>query len=95
MLNTLTVAFILASTAPAAVDNYYAFAPNQIGGWTYLTKNSCRYDKTMTEAYTTDAKGNKTYECYWFGITNIFFKTSDNVVRSLPKRDFETVSNVI
>lgn len=85
----------LTSIQPVKAEDYYAFAPNHLGGWVMLTKNVCRYDKTLPEAFTTDYKGNRTFSCYWFGITKIIFKNEKGSISSMPKRDFETVHSVI
>jgi hypothetical protein len=95
ILKTLSVAFILATAHPVNADEYFAFAPNTIGGWTMLTEHSCRYDKTLPEAYTTNQKGDKAYGCYWFGIKVIYFKDSQGNVRYMEKKDFILKRNMI
>ncbi len=94
-MTTLLVAITLTSIQPASAEDYYAFAPNHLGGWTMLTKNACRYDKTLPEAFTTDHKGNRTFSCYWFGIKRVIFQTDGGYIRSMPKQDFQTVISVI
>lgn len=88
MLKTLSVAFILTSAHPAVADEYYAFAPNAIGGWTMLTEHTCRYDKSLPEAYSTNQKGDKAFGCYWFGNKVIYFRDSNGNVRYMEKKDF-------
>jgi hypothetical protein len=96
MMIKLTVAFIL--TAATTIPTYakeFAVAKNKIGGATYLTDDVCRFNKHFPEAYTTDAKGNKTYACYWFGSTMIYFEPDDKVVRALPKKDFQVIQSML
>ena len=95
MLKTLSVAFILTSFPPAHADEYYAFAPNTIGGWTMLTENPCRYDKTLPEAYATNQKGDKAYGCYWFGNKVVYFRDSNGNVRYMEKKDFILRRNML
>lgn len=96
-LHRLIVAFIL-TVSPfwgAVNAKEFATSPNNIGGNTYLTDDTCRYDKTLPEAYTTDDKNHKTFACYFFGVTRIYFRTSDGVLRSLPKKDFQLINGVV
>jgi hypothetical protein len=91
----LIVAFILSAAQVQAYADEYAVAPNQIGGNTYLTDEVCRFDKRLLEAYTTNAKGTRTYACYWFGVTKVFFEPEDRITRSLPKSNFKSIKSVI
>ena len=91
----LSVALTLTSIPPAHADDYFAFAPNTIGGWTMLTENTCRYDKTLPEAYATNNKGDKAYGCYWFGIKVIYFQDSQGNVRYMEKKDFILRKNML
>lgn len=94
-MSALFVAITLTSIQPVKAEDYYAFAPNHLGGWTMLTKNACRYDKTLPEAFTTDYRGNRTFSCYWFGIKRVLFQTNGGFIHSMPKSDFEIVHSVI
>ena len=93
-LLTLIVAFNLTAALPAYATDY-AQAPNHIGGVTVLTDQPCKFDKSLPEAYTTDAKGDKTLACYWFGKDIIYFEPTDSIVRFLPKKDFVLIKNII
>jgi hypothetical protein len=95
ILKTLSVAFILTSFHPAHADDYFAYAPNAIGGWTMLTENACRYNKTLPEAYATNQKNEKAYGCYWFGNKVIYFQDSEGNVRYMEKKDFILKRNML
>jgi len=88
------VALSLTSCHPVYAKEF-AIANNSIGGQTVLTDDTCRFDKTLPEAYTTDAKGNRAYGCYWFGSSRIYFQTQDGTVRSMPKKDFDIIDHII
>jgi hypothetical protein len=93
-LTALIVAFSLTTALPVYAEEY-AIATNKIGGSTVLTDLPCRFDKRLPEAYTTDSKGTKTYACYWFGVTKIFFEPEDKIIRSLPKKEFVSIKDLI
>jgi hypothetical protein len=91
----LIVAFSLTGCHPAYSEEYYAYAPNQIGGNTMLTENPCRYDITLPEAYSTNQKGDKAYGCYWLGNKVIYFKDSNGHIRYMEKKDFILTRNML
>ena len=94
MKRLLIVAFILTKCHPAYAEPF-AYATNSVGGWTTLTDEACRYDKTRPEAVSSNAKGEKSYACYWFGKEIIYFQTGDKQLRWLPKKDFTLIRGVV
>lgn len=88
------VAFSLTSCHPTYAEDI-AITNNQIGGRTVLTDKTCRYDKNLPEAYSTDDKGHVSYACYWAGHKKIFFQTQDGTVRTLLKTDFDLLKMLI
>ena len=93
MKRLLIVAFILTSSTSHAES--FASAPNQVGGWTTLTDNTCRYDKTRPEAVSFNVKGEKAYACYWFSKEIIYFQTEDKMLRWMLKSAFTLHKGVV
>ena len=60
-----------------------------------LTDRTCKFDKTLPEAYYTDLNGDRSTLCYWFGVKQVHFESPTEELRSIPKKQFHLVKNMI
>jgi len=73
----------------------YAIATNRDGSFMVLTYEVCRYDKTLPEAYGKNAKGEKVYACYWFGIKRVYFDNPKQTIKPVFKNEFELIDGIV
>ena len=88
----LIVAFSLTASAHA---KDYAATVDKDGRMVVLTDRTCKHDKTMPEAYYVDVNGDRSTLCYWFGVKNVHFESPNEELRSIPKKQFHLVKNMI
>ena len=88
------VALSLTAPLPTLAKDFAASVDAE-GRMVVLTDRACRHDKTMPEAYHVDLNGDRSHVCYWFGIKNVHFESPSEELRSIPKKQFHLVKNII